>query len=240
MYSIELILSPQLYPTCETPQPAIGVGVDVLRATTAICAALKAGAEHIVPLDSLEQLAIFATKGYTLAAERNGSKIDGAKCGNSPTEYLRTDLHGQRLAYSTTNGTRCLLRLADCGEVYAGCFSNLSVLATYLADRKSNIIILCSGWKGTPSFEDTLFSGGLIQKLIATRRFSIANDSATMALQLWEQNSDNLEDACRKATHVHRLIKLGYEEDIQFSLQLDTCGVIPRLVDGCIKDISNL
>ena len=89
------------------------VAVDILRATTAICAAFQAGAEEIVPLDTLEALEGYRGKGYLLAAERGGKKIGDAHYGNSPTEYLRHDLHGQRLAYSTTNGTRCILRGDD-------------------------------------------------------------------------------------------------------------------------------
>ena len=107
---IELSLSPALYEWRTIKQNHTTVAVVVLRATTAICAAFNAGVEEIVPLDSLEPLQTYAAKGYLRAAERGGKKIDNAEYGNSPTEYMATDLHGKRLAYSTTNGTVSILR----------------------------------------------------------------------------------------------------------------------------------
>ena len=74
------------------------VAVDVLRATTAICAAFQSGVKEVVPLDSLEPLSEFHKNGYLRAAERGGRKIGEAECGNSPTEYLTMDLRGQRIA----------------------------------------------------------------------------------------------------------------------------------------------
>ena len=102
---IELSLTPALYEWRTLKQGHTTVAVDVLRATTAICAAFQAGAECIVPLDSLEALEPYRAQGYLRAAERGGRKIGDAEYGNSPTEYMSTDLHGKRIAYSTTNGT---------------------------------------------------------------------------------------------------------------------------------------
>ena len=84
--NIELILSPKLYPFRQLTDGHTTVAVDVLRATTAVCAAFTAGASAIVPLDSLEVLKSYRNEGYVIAAERNGRKVDGATCGNSPTE----------------------------------------------------------------------------------------------------------------------------------------------------------
>ena len=122
---ISLALTPALTPRLEGTTV---VSVDILRATTAICAAFQAGAEEIVPLDTLEALEGYRGKGYLLAAERGGRKVGDAHYGNSPTEYLRHDLHGKRLAYSTTNGTRCILRGADACETLVGAFANISAL----------------------------------------------------------------------------------------------------------------
>ena len=97
---LEVVLSPALYDGRLLKEDHTTVAVDVLRATSAICAAFKSGASEIVPLDSLEKLRDYDSLGYTLAAERGGEKVNGAKCGNSPTEYLSMDLTGSRLAYS--------------------------------------------------------------------------------------------------------------------------------------------
>ena len=92
MYQIEISLSPLLYEHRAIKDNHIVVVVDILRATTSICAAFAAGASMIVPLDSLEKLPQYRQMGYLLAAERNGEKIADAEYGNSPTEYRRSNL----------------------------------------------------------------------------------------------------------------------------------------------------
>ncbi len=229
MISIELILSPQLYAARQSKMPHSVVAVDVLRATSAICAAFMAGAESIVPLDSLEALAPFRNKGYTLAAERDGKKIDGATCGNSPTEYLRMNLNGQRIAYSTTNGTRSICCAREAARLYVGAFANLHALAARIAGDTPHLplAILCSGWKGDPCIEDTLFGGALIATLRQHTDIVPLNDAAMMAESLWQQACGDLHGYCRQATHVHRLQRLGYQHDIDWALQTDTCPLVP-------------
>ena len=89
-------------------EPFITVVVDVLRATTAFCAAFEAGVELIVPVGNLEKLQRMKNAGYLTAAERDGKKINFADFGNSPVLFLKTDFRGRSLAYSTTNGTHAI------------------------------------------------------------------------------------------------------------------------------------
>ena len=229
MLQIELILSPLLYDGRQTQHPHAVVAVDILRATSAICAAFTAGAQSVVPLDSLEALASFRKMGFTLAAERDGKKVDGATCGNSPTEYLTMDLHGQRLAYSTTNGTRSILCASDAARVYIGAFANLSALAARIAADTPTLplVILCSGWKGDPCIEDTLFGGALIDALRRHSDVQLLGDAATMAETLWQSTRHDLAAYCQQASHVHRLQRLGYQRDIDWALRPDTCPLVP-------------
>lgn len=227
--NIELILSPTLYASRQLNAGNVTVAVDVLRATTAICAAFMAGASSVVPLDSTDPLPGYHSQGYIIAAERNGLKLPLATCGNSPTEYLTMNLQGKNLAYSTTNGTVAITMAVQSSQLFVGAFANISVLADALRHQASNddVVLLCSGWRGDPSIEDTLFCGALIDRLLS-EGVSLFNDSASMAVDLWRNVSSNLFDYCQKATHVQRLIRLGAERDVRFSLQLDTCPVVPR------------
>lgn len=225
---IETILSPTLYPGRQLQTGHATVAVDVLRATTAICAAFKAGAKGIVPLASLEPLAEMHRNGYVVAAERGGKKLNLAECGNSPTEYLSMNLDGKRLAYSTTNGTVSILTALGSEPLLTGAFANITALADCLKklpDGKG-LVILCSGWEGDPSVEDTLFAGALTERLLPDAE--LVNDSATMALDLWKQAKGDLYGYCQKATHVERLRRLGAEADIRFAMELDSCAVVPR------------
>ncbi|MCQ2300176.1 MAG: 2-phosphosulfolactate phosphatase [Bacteroidales bacterium] len=231
---VEVILSPLLYDGRQLKENHVVVAVDVLRATTAICAAFKAGAEEVVPLNSLDPLPDFFRKGYSVAAERNAQKVvvEGipATCGNSPSEYLSQDLTGQRLAYSTTNGTVSILKGKDCDKLYVGSFANLSALAERLRDE-TRIVVLCSGWKGDPCIEDTLFAGALCGLLQRRLGADLVNDAALYSVDLWNLAKDDLYAFCSKATHVHRLQKMNYDNDVRLAFRLDTCPVVPTLID---------
>ena len=56
MMKLEVSLSPALYPFRTLQSHYATVAVDILRASTAVCAAFHAGCESVVPLDSLEAL----------------------------------------------------------------------------------------------------------------------------------------------------------------------------------------
>lgn len=238
--NIEVVLSPVHYASRAISQRHATVAVDILRATSAICAAFAAGVDEIVPLDTLEPLRSYAATGYLVAAERGGKKLAGASCGNSPTEYMSMDLKGRRLAYSTTNGTVSILLASDADRTLVGSFANISCLAASLVSEE-NVVLLCSGWKGEPSMEDTIFCGALIERL---RQLgcspTLVNDSAMMASDLWSLAAASPLDYCSRATHVHRLESFGDAAvaDIRWAFQNDTCPLVPELVDGRLRIIS--
>jgi len=233
---IELSLTPDLYKWRTIKSGHTTVAVDVLRATTAICAAFTAGADEIVPLDSLEALSAYHQEGYLRAAERGGRKVDGAEYGNSPCEYLSSNLRGKRLAYSTTNGTVAILKGADADRTLVGCFSNIDALAKELLDKPQDLVILCSGWQNDFSVEDTLFAGALCHKLISSSLYSSHNDAVAMAMTLWSNcGNDPYAYSIKHASHVERLLGFGAADDIAFAFKQNTCTVVPRLCDGKLK-----
>lgn len=229
---IELSLTPALYPYRTIRTNHTAVAVDVLRATTAVCAAFMAGAESVVPLDTLEGLEPYRQQGYLRAAERGGKKVDNAECGNSPTEYLTMDLHGKHLAYSTTNGTVCILRAADADRTLVGAFANISALTERLLQSPQDLVVLCSGWKNDFSVEDTLFAGALCSRLLASGLYESRNDAVLMAVDLWNMcQGDPYGYAMKHASHVQRLLAFGPQaaRDIEFAFRLDTCPIVPEL-----------
>lgn len=224
---IELLASPLLYPHRLLSGIHTAIAVDILRATTTICAAFQSGAEEVVPLLQLDELAAYRQQGYQTAAERNGQRIEHAEWGNSPCDYLAHDLQGIRIAFSSTNGTVAIHTAKEAEQVLIGAFCNLSTLYEYLLQNPTDIVILCSGWKNDISMEDTLFGGTLIDRLCRSHCYETANDAANMAVNLWHHAQDNLYEYCKNATHVLRLQRLGYDADVRFALQHDTCPVLP-------------
>ena len=229
--NIEVSLSPALYPFRTLTQHHTTVAIDLLRATTAVCAAFQAGCSSVVPLNSLDELPHYRSMGYQIAAERGGSKVGDAEYGNSPTEYLRHDMTGKRLAYSTTNGTISILRAADAELTLVGSFANISALCDRLKADGRDVVILCSGWQNDFCIEDTLVAGAIIERLTEAPAI---NDAAQMALALWQMAKEDPFDYCKRCTHIHRLHRLGADADVQFAFKMDTCPVVPMLKNGIL------
>ena len=194
---VELVLSPDLYKVRLLREHHATVAVDVLRATTAICTAFQVGAATVVPLESMDPPPGYLARGYEVACERNGEKMPGATLGNSPTEYMGKRLTGADIAFSTTNGTVSITRAKESDWLALGCFANLSALAQRVEQEGRDLVILCSGWKGDPSIEDTLFGGALAARL-QTCGATPLNDAAMMAVDLWRQAQADLYRYCLK------------------------------------------
>ncbi len=230
---IEVSLTPALYPYRTITEGHTTVAIDVLRATTAVCAAFEAGCSYVVPLDSLDSLPSFRERGYMIAAERGGKKLEGSDYGNSPTEYMSNDMHGIKLAYSTTNGTVSILRAADAEQTLVGSFANLSALTDRLLVENRDTVILCSGWKNDFCIEDTLVAGAIIDGLTKScGETTLHGDAAYMALSLWNEAKNDLYGYCQRCSHVDRLKVFGADADIRFAMQIDTCHVVPVLKKG--------
>lgn len=238
MNSIEVCLSPALYKYKTTIDNYIVVIVDVLRATTAFCAAFDRGVHIVIPVSGLEELLEYKNKGYLTAAERDGNKVDFADFGNSPTVFLQNDLKGKKLAYSTTNGTQAVEMVKSSGNIAAAAFANLSAVGEWLIGQGKNVVILCSGWKNTFSLEDTLCAGALVDSLIISGKFVPICDASATSSELWRSSKNNLLDVVKKASHYKRLYAMKQHNDLKHCFQLNTSKAIPIWDGEGFKDMS--
>lgn len=227
MNTIEIILSPVLFKYRVTSENYIVVVIDVLRATTAFCAAFDSGVETVIPVAALDELLVFKMKGYLTAAERDGRKVDFADFGNSPKIFLQHNLAGKKLAYSTTNGTQAIEMAKVSGNIAVACFANLKAISTWIRAEQKNIIILCSGWKNSISLEDTLCAGALANELEHTGLFLRSCDASEMAINQWKSSHNQLEKVVSNANHYQRLEKLGQYDDLHHCFILNTSEAVP-------------
>src|SRR5215831_15928716 len=95
----------------------VAVVIDVLRASTTMVHALAAGCACIRPCAEVDDARALAGQGRAgkvlLAGERGGKPITGFDLGNSPREFTPRKCKGATLVFTTTNGTRALLRAAE-------------------------------------------------------------------------------------------------------------------------------
>lgn len=235
LHNIEVCFSPKLIDDIMVQENLVVVVVDILRATTSMVSAVHQGAT-LIPVATIEEAMKLKEKGRLVAAERDGKILDFADFGNSAFEFIKQDVRGKEIVFSTTNGTVTLAAGAKIGQVVLGAFSNISVLAEWLSLQKKNVLILCSGWKNTFCLEDTIFAGALSEKLLAHKNFKINCDSAYAAIDLWNTAKPDLLSYIEKALHRERLRQLGVDDVLEFSFRANTAPVIPVLIDGKIVD----
>src|SRR5688572_30244568 len=164
MKTIDVCLSPDLMHLYDVRDKTVVV-IDILRATSCMTTAFAHGINSITPFAQLEDCLAMKAKGYFTAGERDGKKVDGFDLGNSPFEYQSPHLKGQKIAFTTTNGTQAIVKSLGAREVIIGSFLNLSAVADHLKNSTENILVVCSGWKGRVNLEDTLFAGAVVDKL---------------------------------------------------------------------------
>ncbi len=226
--AIEVCFSPKLYEYKLTKGKFVTVVIDILRATTSICAAFDHGVKEIIPVSGLEDARQMKGKGFIVACERDGTVLDFADLGNSASDFLRDDLKGSSIAFSTTNGTKTINMARDAHEVLIGSFVNLSALAEYIIGRGENAVLFCAAWKNLFNLEDTVFAGALAEKLISAG-YQTNCDAALAAIDLWEKARLNLKEYLEKSSHRNRLRHLVTDEDFDYTVKPDTTMVVPVL-----------
>lgn len=210
----------------------IVVVIDVLRATSAICAAFDNGVKSIIPVPTVEEAREYKEKGYLAGAERKGQIVEGFDFGNSPFSYMKEDFKNQEIVLSTTNGTKSLDVAKDAEIVVVGSFLNLEALSEWLSKQEKNVLCLCSGWQDKFNLEDTICAGAICEFLINTGNFVSDEDSSIAAKYLFMSAKDNYLGYLKSSSHRRRLKNLNLNEDIKYCLTPNQTTVIPILKEG--------
>lgn len=221
-------LTPALLPLFNV-EDYIVVVIDIFRATSSICYGIENGAEAIIPVSQVEECAAYREKGldFLLAAERDGSVVEGFDFGNSPFSYTKEKVDGKTIVLTTTNGTHALHLSRAAKKIVIGSFLNLTSLSNWLKTQNENILLVCAGWKNNFNLEDTLFAGAVIEQL--KDNGFVLDDAAIAANDLFQVGKNDINQYLKKTSHGERLKKLGIEKDIEFCLQVDLTTAIPVL-----------
>ena len=229
--SIDVCLSPDLmhlYPV----QDQTVVIVDILRATSCMTTAFAHNILSITPFARLPECLALKAEGYLTAGERDGKKVNGFDLGNSPFEYMDPLLEGKKIAFTTTNGTQAIAKSMGAKGIVIGSFLNLSSVVGYLQQVSTNVLIVCSGWKGKVNLEDTVFAGALVENL--KNDFESACDAPEIARRLYAEARHNLKEFLKDSSHIKRLQRLNIQRDIDFCLTEDVYDVVPVIKDDVI------
>lgn len=216
---------------------AQAVIVDLLRASTTICAALHAGAACVRPvLEPDEAIAISKTiepGRRILGGERRGVLIPGFDLGNSPRESTPARMGGRELIFTTTNGTRAIFAASGAGaaRVVIGCFANLSALVASLVADGRDVQVVCAGTNGEVSMEDVLCAGAIVSRLVAAGFAHHSDDQSRIAERLYESASAEREGVLhmlRGSRGGRNLVQIGLDDDIRDCAEIDRWPVVPE------------
>jgi 2-phosphosulfolactate phosphatase len=207
----------------QTPA-AVGIVVDVLRATSTISQSLASGYERVLccaEIDQARELAS-AEAPAVLAGERRLEAIEGFDYGNSPREVAEPP-RVPTLILSTTNGTRLLVDAASRFEhVYVGSLLNLDAVAQAASAHGEDVAVLCAGVLGELALDDAYCAGR-----IAAALGGDATDSATAAIRL----AGTFEDAAaglNASRSGWNLRQHGLDADIEWCARENALDVVPR------------
>lgn len=210
--------------------------IDILRATTVLCAATHHGAKAVIPVSSTEEALrlaqTIASADVLLAGERKCLRIPGFHLGNSPLEMKEDVVRGKTLILMTTNGTKALLACQGTGTVYPAAAVNLSLAAERgreALEGNQSILILCAGRNGAFALDDAYCAGRLATQIVGGARSRRGlNDAALAAIALVRRYGDDWERPLRHSRSARELIKLGFEDDVRDSARLDAYPVLPQ------------
>ncbi len=232
---LETCFSPALY-NPEGHGNSIIVIIDILRASSSICTAFANGALSIIPVSDANEAKNYKSKGYLVAAERDGFILDFADFGNSPFNFSRERVEGRTIVYSTTNGTG-IITLASAGYmIVIGSFLNLGALTRWLINEKKDVLLFCAGWKNRFNIEDSVCAGSIAEKLINSGSFSTICDSTLAAMDLWSLAKPDISSYMEKAAQRSRLRDKNLDDCIEFCLTPDFTDKIPVMKNGVLVD----
>ena len=236
---IEACFSPSEFHQYEEGFELIVV-IDVLRATSAICAAIENGVKGIIPVDSVEEARAYLKKGYLAAAEREGQIVEGFTMGNSPISFLNPKLQGETIVLTTTNGTKAIKIAENKETVVLGSLNNLQPLTEWLIRQERNTLILASGWKDKFNLEDTICAGAIIDGVLESRKFASKEDSSVAAKFIDRSAKENIFSYLKASSHRRRLRMLNLNADVNFCLTPNNLTAIPILKDGILVPLQEV
>lgn len=234
---VEVCVTPATYHCFHNPE-SIVVIVDVLRATSSICAAFMNGAKRLIPVGTIEEAKAMKAKGCVVAAERDGYVLDFADFGNSPFNFTADRVQSNDIVYSTTNGTKAIFMASGAHRVVIGSFLNLTALSNWLKLQERNVVIFCAAWKDKFNLEDTVFAGALAELLLQNDCFTTICDGTNAALDLWSLAKSDVNGYMQKSAQKARLASKGLDDCLPYCHTLDQGTCIPVLEGDALIDDS--
>jgi 2-phosphosulfolactate phosphatase len=214
------------------------VVLDIFRATTSMVTAFDNGCREVIPVCTIEEAQMLAERlgpdDILLAGERKGIRIDSFHLGNSPLEFLPNKVEGKRIIATTTNGTVAIKATEGAYRTLIGSFLNVDAVLQKVKGYNKDVLIVCAGTDRNFSLEDALCAGLLVDAIWEDGDVTLT-DAARAALMMYAEVSDVVDKAAANSTHGQYLYSIGFGEDVEACIRMNTIGVVPEYRDGRVS-----
>jgi len=138
----------------------LAVIIDVFRAFSTVCYAVRNGATGVIPVDDVGMAYRLKEENpdFILMGERQGKMLPGFDYGNSPAEIETVDFTGKTVIQTTSAGTQGFANARNADELITGSFVNAEAIVGYIQKRAPRqVSLVCMGtWAVKPNDEDSL------------------------------------------------------------------------------------
>jgi 2-phosphosulfolactate phosphatase len=233
---LDVLFLPAELPAREHPQRIAAV-VDVIRATTTIVTAFQHGCRSIQPVASVEEAreARAVRPDAILAGEKGGKRLPGFDMGNSPREFMAGHAAGREVILNTSNGTKALRAVGAGRRVAIAAFLNRAAVAEWLVRQATDALILCSGYEGLFSLEDSVCAGGIVDWAAQKDAALVLGDGAKACRLLWEHYRSDLPGLLPRTAWGSHIVAIGLGADLEICARLDATDAVPVMADGLIR-----
>lgn len=210
--------------------------VDVLRASTTICAALHHGATAVIPAatpEAAREAARATGPGVVLAGEQDCLRIPDFDLGNSPREMTPRTVKDRVVVLCTTNGTRTLAAVGAAAQVHVLAAANFTVtvaLGRMELARTGDLLVACAGREDAFGLDDAYTAGRFLRAVLAGRlRERGLSDAAFAAVDLARQHGNRWDRLLRRSSAGRQLIGLALGEDVRIAARQDVFPVVASM-----------
>ena len=206
--------------------------VDVLSFSTAVTAGCAQGAQVFPYVWKDERAHAFARSvGAELAVHRqdrkSGKEVEVPSL--SPVSLVKLKA-GDKLVLPSPNGSTLSVH-SEAKCTLAGCLRNASAVAKYVSELGEDVAVVAAGerWPDGSlrvALEDFVGSGAIVSALNLT-----ADVEAMAAQAIFDSIASDVLSVIRATQSGRELIRRGYDDDVVFAAQLNSCESVP-LLDG--------
>lgn len=213
------------------------VVVDVLRFTTAVDAAVGAGA------------AVFPYRWKDASAEGFARDVGAVLAGGgdptgpslSPLSLERLDA-GARVVLPSPNGSTCAVVAHDLGAaVIAGCLRNAAAIGAWIRTQQNDgavesVAVIAGGerWPDgslRPALEDQLGAGAILAAFGGRH-----SPEAEAVGAMWSASALRAAELVASCVSGRELLARGRQGDVEFAADVNASDCVPLLTKGCFVD----